>query len=167
MGIDELVSDWELDEMRHEAEQGVAPDVIAFRHGLPVGSVSRRSLLGCKDTGMAWTAAEEAFVRDNYPNHPRMEWTGWKMLERPWNSIRAKAYKLGVTRKMRTWSDDETSFLRDNYPSHGKDWDGWDFLCRTWGAIKMRAHKIGVQQRYGSANEGWRESNGMFMRGKR
>ena len=115
MRIDELVSDWELEEIRQELRSGEAPDVVAYRHGIPRRALSglhRRHVRQFEDR---WTEAEKAFVRDNWPNH-------------------------------------------------GKGWDGWKMLNRSWDAIKMRASYLGVKRKSNSANEGWRKSNGTFLR---
>lgn len=100
MRISELVSDWELDEIRQELREGYAPDVVAFRHGIPVEVMPR----GKCDKGVqhhaprrAWNDVETAFVRDNYRQHDR-NWKGWSFLGRTWPSIEKMAHKIGVTR---------------------------------------------------------------------
>ncbi len=102
MRLHELVSDWELDEIREELRRGNAPDIVAFNHGLPMQPVREYS----RDVGDRytrkfkdrWTDVELAFVRDNYPSHDST-WDGWKMLKRTWDAIRVKANKLGVKRR--------------------------------------------------------------------
>ena len=119
MRIEELVSDWELEEIRQELRHGEAPDIVAFRHGIPMEPVreyKRKSLGGpTGKTNARWTQAELSFVRDNWPNHD-------------------------------------------------KGWEGWKMLDRTWDAIKWCACRMGVKRKGNSANEGWRKSNGAFMR---
>lgn len=96
MRISELVSDWELDEIRQELRDGYAPDVVAFRHGIPVGVVPKQWLQH-RAQRRAWTEVEIAFVRDNYRQHDR-NWKGWSFLGRTWPSIEKMAHKIGVTR---------------------------------------------------------------------
>lgn len=99
MSLDELVSDWELDEIRHELVSGVAPDIVAFWHGVPTDAVrSYRRSRYTRRPGDKWTDAEIAFVKDNYPNHGRT-WAGWKILGKTWESVRRHAYALGVKKK--------------------------------------------------------------------
>lgn len=153
----ELVSDWELEEIRHELAVGTAPDVVEFRHGLPKGSVGRRHVnkgVQRHAEHRAWSYVELAFVRDNYPHHDRW-WPGWGMLKRTWPSIAEKAHTLGVTKKQRErpWTSCEVAFLTDNYPNHGKSWDGWKNLKRTWDAIKMKASYLGVRKGRGKEKE--------------
>jgi len=159
--LEELVSDWELEEIRQELEAGEAPDIVAFRHGIPTRAIPRRA----KERQNEWSDVEMAFVRDNYPQHGTQSWKGWSFLDRTWHSIGKMAHKLGVTRKRleRPWSESEVSFVRDNYPNHGKGWSGWRTLDRSWAAIRMKASNMGVTRKGTSANEGWRKSNGMFV----
>lgn len=101
MRISELVSDWELDEIRQELRDGYAPDVVAFRHGIPVEAVPKLSVgrgLQYHAPHRAWTEAEIAFVRDNYASHGTRNWRGWSFLDRTWPSIEKMAHKLGVTK---------------------------------------------------------------------
>lgn len=102
MSLEELVSDWELDEIRDELRHGNAPDIVAFRHGLTVQPVRKyaRSIRErhVRKFDERWTEAELLFVRDNYPNHDS-RWDGWGMLKRTWDAIRVKANKMGVTRR--------------------------------------------------------------------
>ena len=102
MRLHELVSDWELDEIREELRHGNAPDIVAFGHGLPVQPVREYSRsIGDRYTRKLkdrWTDVELAFVRDNYPSHDST-WDGWKMLKRTWDAIRVKANKMGVKRR--------------------------------------------------------------------
>lgn len=100
MRISELVSDWELDEIRDELRHGNAPDVVAFRHGVPLEAVRNMRPKGDHTKfDNRWTKEETIFVRDNYPNHGR-RWDGWKMLKRhTWDAIRMRAYYMGVRRK--------------------------------------------------------------------
>lgn len=101
MRIEELVSDWELEEIRQELSSGEAPDIVAFRHGLPkapVREIGRAYARYVRRWDDVWTDAEKAFVRDNYPNHGR-KWEGWSMLKRTWDAIRWRAHLLGVKRK--------------------------------------------------------------------
>lgn len=166
--LEDLVSDWELEEIRHELSVGTAPDIVEFRHGLPRGFVGRRKTCrGVQDHSSyrVWTDVEMAFVRDNYPSHGTRNWAGWKILKRSWPSIENMAHSLGVTKKQRErpWSDSEIAFLRDNYPNHDRHWEGWSQIDRTWGAIRWRAHLLGVRKRRKRVNEGWRKSNDMFF----
>lgn len=97
MGIDELVSDWEIDEIRIELESGDAPDVVAFRHGIPQEQVRSmaRSVGRVGVELRRWSDAESAFLADNYPSHGK-PWDGWAMLGRTWDAVRKKASRLGV-----------------------------------------------------------------------
>ena len=161
MRIRELVSDWELEEIREELRHGNAPDVVAFRHGLPIDVMPRgRGGKGLQDHSSyrIWTDVEKCFVRDNYPNHDTYSWRGWTLLDRSWQSIVQMAAQLGVTRKRRErpWTDAEVEFVRDNYPNHGKNWDGWGILERTWASVRMKASYMGVRRKVRSVNESWR-----------
>lgn len=103
MRLSELVSDWELEEIRQELRSCEAVDIIAFRHGVPIHVVRRYAKSKGYDRHVrrmddVWTDAEKAFVRDNYPNHGR-KWAGWSMLKRTWDAIRWRAHLLGVKRK--------------------------------------------------------------------
>lgn len=106
MRLEELVSDWELDEIHDELAHGNAPDVVAFRHGVTQNSVRdyaktvRRPSSYVRKFDGRWTDAEKAFVRDNYPSHGS-KWDGWKFLHRTWDAIRIKANDMGVTRRNR------------------------------------------------------------------
>jgi hypothetical protein len=98
--LEGLVSDWELEEIRQELKGGDAPDVVAFRHGVPLGSVrgySGRHIRHVRRPNELWTDAENAFVKDNYPNHGK-RWGGWSLLDRTWEAIRRRASILGVKR---------------------------------------------------------------------
>ena len=99
--MDELVSEWELNEIRMELEQGDAPDIVAFRHGLPMDAVRKMKARNrrAKEGRSAWSESEVAFVADNYKNHGDKTWEGWKMLKRTWDAIRSKAWSIGASRK--------------------------------------------------------------------
>lgn len=170
--LDELVSDWELEEIRHELSVGTAPDIIEFRHGLPKGTIGRRKAYkGVQDHSSyrMWDDAERAFVRDNYPQHGTSHWTGWKLLRRSWHSIEKMAHELGVTKKQRErpWSDLEISFLKDNFPNHDRHWEGWNLLNRTWGAIMMKASYLNVRRKRKTVNEEWRKMNEELYKGEK
>lgn len=105
MRIEELVSDWELEEIRQELRSGMAPDIVAFRHGIDELAVREYRRCGpdryedfSSHFGDRWTEAERSFVRDNYPNHGK-SWPGWDMLKRTWVAIRWYAHRMGVKRK--------------------------------------------------------------------
>lgn len=102
MRLHELASEWELEEIRDELRHGNAPDIVAFRHSLPVKPVrDYAKTIGSKyerQTRDKWTDVELAFVRDNYPSHDST-WDGWKILKRTWEAIRVKANKMGVKRR--------------------------------------------------------------------
>lgn len=105
MRIDELASDWEVEEMRQELRSGDAPDIVAFRHGMPCSAVRELRARDGHNRHMRkrferWTDAEKAFVRDNYPNHGRL-WCGWSMLNRTWDAIRMCASYLGVKKRVK------------------------------------------------------------------
>lgn len=147
--LEDLVSDWELEEIRAELAAGYAPDIVAFHHGIPASAIKKNaSQAKSREIGMhdAWSAVEICFVRDNYRNHDK-DWQGWSFLDRSWDSIRKMAQMLGATKKQneRPWTTVELEFLRDNYPNHGKGWDGWEMLDRTWTAIRWKAHLLGVR----------------------
>ena len=123
MRIEELVSDWELEEIRQELTSGDAPDVVAFRHGIRdtvVREYRRRHGIASYDGyerhfDNVWNDAEIAFVRDNYPNHGR-KWSGWKLMDRTWDAIRWYAHRLGVKRKRnyagKSWRKSNETLLR-------------------------------------------------------
>lgn len=99
--LDELVSDWELEEIRQELKSGDAPDVVAFRHGVPLGAVrgyGKGHVRHIRKPDELWTDAEKAFVKDNYPNHGE-DWVGWEIIGRTWGAIRKYAHRLGIRRK--------------------------------------------------------------------
>lgn len=168
MRLEELVSDWELDEIRDELSSGTAPDIVAFRHGIPIEVMPKsksRKKLQDHSSYRIWTDAERAFVRDNFPSHGTSSWRGWSFLNRSWPSIEYMAVQLGVTNKQRErpWTDGEVAFVKDNYPNHGKGWGGWKYLKRTWASIRMKASNMGVKRRKRSLNERWRKSNGRII----
>jgi len=143
--LEELVSDWELQEISEELGSGTAPDVVAFRHGVGVTSVRAYARKGCTDR---WTDAELAFVRDNYPAHGEY-WPGWTMLKRSWATIVNKAALMGVRRRHLRWTEEDDALLRDYYPTHGPSWSGWKSLmpCRPNGKdnLAKRASALGIR----------------------
>lgn len=106
MEIEELVSDWELEEIRQELASGDAPDIVAFRHGVRESAVRQYKRMRRASSydgyerhfDSPWNEAEIAFVRDNYPNHGS-RWPGWKLMDKTWDAIRWYAHRLGVKRK--------------------------------------------------------------------
>lgn len=100
MRISELVSDWELEEIRDELRHGNKPEFVAYRHGIPTTAVRQMKPRGDQTKfENKWTFEEKQFVRDNYPNHGR-GWKGWEFVGRhSWDSIRQIAHKMGVRRK--------------------------------------------------------------------
>ena len=118
--ISELVSEWELEEIRQELASGDAPDIVAFRHGISKSSVRelaktchRRHTRKWDDV---WTDAEIAFVRDNYPSHGK-RWCGWEMLDRTWDAIRMRAHIVGVRRRAKELNE---NWRRTNGKFFGK-----------------------------------------------
>ena len=92
MGVRDLLSDWEIDEVRHELESGDEPDHVAFRHGITRRELG--SLMRSVDR-RRWSEVEIAFVRDNYPNHGS-DWPGWEIMGRSRSAIRNQARRLGL-----------------------------------------------------------------------
>lgn len=108
--LEGLVSDWELEEIRQELKSGDAPDVVAFRHGVPLSSVrgySGKRTRHVRRPNELWTDAENAFVKDNYPNHGK-RWDGWSLLDRTWEAIKRRAHVIGVKRSNASARADES-----------------------------------------------------------
>lgn len=142
----DYVSDWELEEIRHELAAGEEPAFVAFRHGVPKGVLTRalayKDAKDCKRNGR-WDKESVQFVYDNYPTRGK-DWEGWAQLGRSWSAIQSKAFSLGLVKPRDNilWKDWEIDYLRENYQCHGKDWDGWARLDRTWYSIVNKAHTL-------------------------
>ena len=147
----DYVSEWELDEIRHELTAGEEPEFVAFRHGVPRELVTRA--LAYKEPKQRskfrrWDPESTKFVCDNYPIHGK-DWEGWAKLDRSWKAIQARACLLGFGRSQKDalWKQWEIDFLRENYPDHNKDWEGWQQLDRSWYAIANKAHSMKITMR--------------------
>lgn len=116
MSLEDLVSDWELEEIRQELKSGDAPDIVAFRHGIDMKAVRefngrsghKRHTRRLDDV---WTDVEIAFVMDNYPNHGK-RWGGWSLLDRTWEAIRKRAHIIGAKRSNASARADESDIRR-------------------------------------------------------
>lgn len=144
MRIEELVSDWELEEIRQELVHGDAPDVVAFRHGIPRLSVIDYDI----EVANRWSDAEEAFVRDNYPNHGK-EWDGWRIVGKTYEAIERHAVRRGIRKRHVRWTREEDDAIRRHYPEKGARWDGWKallpFRAESSDVIARRASSMGVR----------------------
>lgn len=145
----DYVSEWELDEIRHELTAGEDPAFVAFRHGVPKRYITRA--LAYKESKpevkfKRWDQDSVQFVRENYPIHGK-DWEGWKQLGRTWKAIQTKACSIGMGNSDMMWSQQEIDFLRENYADHDKNWDGWGQLNRSWYAISNKAHMMKIATR--------------------
>lgn len=149
----EYVSEWELEEIRHELMNGDDPAYIAFWHGVPRELVHRGLAYPKTEEEVAfsgkfkrWDSNSIEFLFENYPIHDK-DWDGWEKLGRTWKSIQAKATTLGIGRaKYVGWTEPEINFVREHYQSHGKNWDGWARLNRSWASIVNKAFSLGVRK---------------------
>lgn len=152
MRIDELASEWEVEEMRLELASGDAPAIVAYRHRMPKSAVMELDSVVNR-----WSDAEEAFVRDNYPNHGA-DWDGWEVLGKTYEQVERHAIRRGLRKRKRRWADDEDDLLRSHYPTNGPRWDGWKRLLwwreTTPDTIAHRASTLGLSYA-GTRNEDW------------
>lgn len=71
---------------------------------------------GLSRSGKNWNSEEIEFLKDNYSNVLLEELS--KVLKRTEDSIKAKAYELGISQfTSKRWTDKEIQFLKDNYGS--------------------------------------------------
>lgn len=148
----DYVSEWELEEIRHELMHGEDPAFVAFRHGVPRKLVNRglaypktKEEVSFSGKFKRWDSSSVAYVFENYPIHGQ-DWEGWKKLGRTWKSIQSKATSLGIGRAQYTcWTKRECDFLKEHYHNHGKNWDGWARLNnRSWNSIVNKAFSLGL-----------------------
>jgi len=101
-----------------------------------------------------WTDEELDILKNKYPNTPNSELL--KILDRPINSIYAKAGELGLKKKNRIlgrkreaplyWTEEEITCLRKIYPTEAKEKILSILSKRSWGGIQKKAWKYKIKR---------------------
>lgn len=120
--------------------------------------------------GRPWTEAEDALLREHYPEHGA-DWDRWAELlpGRSRFAIRTHASQAGIAAlrhgKGALWKDREDEVVREHYPVHGPLWFGWAVLLpgRFARAIIARADRLGLMApvpilQRASEGSGWTSS---------
>lgn len=147
--LEELVSDWELEEILGELEGGAKRENVAFQHGVPIGSIPRDAR---KYRKRLEERERERVERERRQEEERLQ----RRLERERRLRRdreerermeAERARVFAVKSGRPFDKYEKVFVRDNYPNHGKDWQGWDILGRPYSAVSRVARMMKVKKR--------------------
>lgn len=147
--LNDLVSDWELEEILDELEGGAKREHVAFRHGIPVSSLprsarryrERRRELEERRVERERKRAEEAERR----RAERAERLERERIEK--ERMEAERSKVFAIKRDMPFNRYEKVFVRDNYPNHGKEWQGWDILGRPYSAVSRVARQMHVKKK--------------------
>lgn len=147
--LEELVSDWELEEILDELEGGENREHVAFRHGIPVSSVPRSAQRYRERRAEAERKAiERERKRAEDAARRRAEREERLRREREERArTEAEREKVFSTKRGMPFDRYEKVFVRDNYPNHGKDWQGWDILGRPYSDVLRVARQMRVKKK--------------------
>lgn len=147
--LEELVSDWELEEILDELEGGAKRENVAFQHGIPASSIPR-------DAHKYRMRLEERERKRKERERQKEEERHQRRLERERRLRRdreerermeAERAQVFSFKSGKPFDKYEKVFVRDNYPNHGKNWQGWDILGRPYSDVARVARRMHVKKR--------------------